>query len=221
MPDDLGPDQRLQGVRRGPLLDIPAPRPFRALLITGWPPIVLALLVSYLAALFFPLLAGLLLFGVPLAILAALTIGAARARRIHLTVTDELVRVSNGKAEIACARSHVVSAVLVERLARRRLAPATTDLILLERNGRSALLLSGLLWPPEILEQVVAIVAPNAIERVSGKQTPASLEARFPQILQDADGTQRGRSVRDIVLLVVMIVVAATCLLVSAWLLFG
>jgi hypothetical protein len=161
------------------------------------------------------------MIGVPLAVIAALTIGGARARMIRLSVTDEVVRVSNGKAEIACARSHVVSAVLVERLARRRLAPATTDLILLERNGRSVLLLSGLLWPPPILEQVIAIVVPNAVERVSGRQTPASLTARFPRILDDADGTQRGRSARDIILLVVMVLVAVTCLVVSALLLFG
>lgn len=226
MPDDPGPEQRLERVRSGPLLDVAAPHPIRAMLITGWPPIVLALLLSYLAALFFPLLAAPLMIGVPLAVIAALTIGGARARRIRLTVTDENVRVSNGKAEIACARSHVVSAVLVERLSRRRLAPATTDLILLDRNGRSALLLSGLLWPPAVLDQVIAIVlphaaVPDAVERVSGKQTPSSLTARFPRILDDADGTQRGRSARDIVLLVVMVVVAATCLVVSALLLFG
>lgn len=221
MPDDPGPDQRVDRVRNGPLLDVAAPRPIRAMLITGWPPIVLALLLSYLFAIFFPLLAAPLLIGVPLAVLAAFTIGAARARRIHLTVTDDIVRVSNGKVEIACARAHVVSAVLVDSLKRRRLAPATTDLILLERNGRSTLLLSGLLWPPAILDQVIAIVVPDAVERVSGRQTPSSLAARFPRILDDADGTQRGRSVRDVVLLVLMVVLAAACLVVSGLLLFG
>lgn len=221
MLENSGKDQRLERAGRGPALDIAAPHPIRAILITGWPPILLVLLICYLAALLFPVLAAPLLIGAPLAVIAALAVGGARARRIRLTVTDEVIRVSNGKAQIACDRAHVDSAVLVESLSRRRLAPRTTDLIFLERDGRSVLLLSGLLWPPAILQQVLEVVAPLPVERVTGRQTPGSLSKKFPRILDDADGTQRGRSVWDMVMLVLMVSVAVGCLVFSLRLVFG
>ena len=51
--------------------------------------------------------------------------------------------------------------MLVARLARRWLEPRTTDLILLDRTGRCALLLSGRLWPPAVLEEVLELIEPE------------------------------------------------------------
>ena len=78
-------------------------------------------------------------------------------------------------------------------LARRRFRARTTDLILLDRDGRTALLLSGTLWPPAVLERVIDTLGPVPVERVTGKQTPASLAARYPRILQTTAGVHQGR----------------------------
>jgi hypothetical protein len=202
------------------LFDIAAPHPIRSMFVTSWPVIFSVLLIGYLFALLFPSVAALMLFAVPIAVGAALLIAAAAARKIRLTVTDLEVRVANNKAAIACDRSHVVSAVLVESLARRWLEPRTTDLILLDRTGRCALLLSGRLWPPAVLEQVLGLVEPEDIVRVPGKQTPRSLAARFPNILQNMDGTASGAARSQTRRLYAVVAVALICFFVVYLLLF-
>lgn len=188
--------------------------------VTSWPVIFSVLLVAYLFALLFPAVGALMLFGAPLAVGGALLISANAARKIRLTVTEEEVRVANKKAAIACDRSHVVTAVLVDSLARRLLAPRTTDLILLDRTGRCALLLSGRLWPPAVLEQVLGLITPQVVDRVAGKQTPVSLTARFPHILENMDGTPSGEGRRQTRLMIAVGAVAVLCLLVVYLLLF-
>jgi len=187
--------------------------------VTSWPVIFSVLLLGYLFALLFPPIAALMLFAVPIAVGAALLLAAAAARKIRLTVTDEEVRVANSKAAIACDRSHVLSAVLVASLARRWLEPRTTDLILLDRTGRCALLLSGRLWPPAVLEQVLGLLEPEIV-RVSGKQTPLSLAARFPNILQNMDGTASGAARSQTRRLYAVVAVALICFFTIYLLLF-
>jgi len=213
VPDESAPRQRLGRPGAGLLLDVPSPHPVRSMLILGWPMILAILIPCYLVAILFPVLGALLLIGAPLAVLGAFAVAAVRARKTRLTVTDELVRVTNGVAEIACDRAHVESAVLVDSLSRRRLAPRTTDLILLDVNGRTVLLLSGLLWPRDVLEQVISLITPAVVERVPGRQTPASLAAQFPNILQNADGIDNRALKRQSRSLVLVAAVAAACLL--------
>ena len=95
--DESAPDQRLGRSRRGPLLDVGVPYPIRSVLATGWPMILLVLVLAYLFAIFFPVLGGLLLIAVPLAIFAAVVAGTLRARSIRLIVTEDVIRVSSGK----------------------------------------------------------------------------------------------------------------------------
>ncbi len=171
------------------LLDVRAPSPFVSVLITGWLMIFAVLALAYLFATLFPAIGGLLLIGAPVAVLGAMGIAAFRVSRIRLTVTSEIVRVSDGKNGHAADRSEVRSALLVESLARKRFGRRTTDLILLDRDGRCALLLSGRLWPPAILEQVIALLPTVPLERLEGRQTPLTLAARYPKILQNSDGS--------------------------------
>ncbi len=172
-------------------LEVRTPSPFVSVLITGWPMIALVLAAAYLFATLFPAIGGLLLIAVPVAVLGAMGLAARRASRIRLTVTDEVVRVSDGKTGHATDRSEVRSAVLVESLVRKRFGRRTTDLILLDRDGRCALLLSGQLWPPAVLEQVIDLLPATPLERLEGKQTPLTLAARYPKILQNSDGSHR------------------------------
>ena len=65
-------------------------------------------------------------------------------------------------------------------------------MILLDRDGRNALLLSGLLWPPAVLEQVINLMPEVPVERLAGTQTPYTLAARYPKILQNTDGSEHG-----------------------------
>ncbi|MET0865926.1 MAG: hypothetical protein ABWZ98_16465 [Nakamurella sp.] len=224
MPDKGPPDQpsAVQPARRPRptvLLDVAAPHPIRSMFVTSWPVIFSVLLAGYLFALLFPPVAALMLFAVPLAVGGALLVAGNAARKIRLTVTDQQVRVANSKAAIACDRSHVVTAVLVESLARRWLEPRTTDLILLDRTGRCALLLSGRLWPPAVLEQVLGLIEPE-IARVTGKQTPASLAAQFPNILQNMDGTASGAARSQTRRLYAVVAVALVCFFLIYLLLF-
>jgi hypothetical protein len=228
VPDEGLPDQpravqpRVQPARRPRpkvLLTIAAPHPVRSMFVTSWPVIFSVLLIGYLFALLFPPVGALMLFAVPLAVGAALLIAAAAARKISLTVTDQEVRVANSKAAIACDRSHLVTAVLVESLARRRLEPRTTDLILLDRTGRCALPLSGRLWPPAVLEQVLVLIETDTL-RITGKQTPRSLAARFPNILQNMDGTASGAARSQTRRLYAVVAVALMCLAAVYLLLF-
>ena len=105
---------------------------------------------------------------------------------------------SNGKAGYACARSHVQSAVLVARFARRVVAPRTTDLILLDRDGRKALLLSGLLWPATVLEQVIDLM-PEPVQRLPGRSPrrhccPLPESCRTPTAAKGTDDSPSTRN---------------------------
>ncbi len=172
------------------LLKVNTPRPTGAVFGRAWPVIVLTLLVCFLFASFFPSLGTLLLVTAPPAVLIAFAVAAIKARRIRLTVTDEVVRVSNGKAGYACDRSQVQSALLVSKLRRRVLAPRTTDLFLLDGEGASVMMLSGRLWPPGVLEQVIDIVTPNEVQRLPGPASLTSLQTRFPRILKRPGGSR-------------------------------
>lgn len=149
--------------------------------------ILLVLVVVYLFATFFPALGAPLLIAVPAAVVAALAVGAVRTRRIRLVVTDEVVKITNGKTGAACNRSDIHTAVLVERFARRPLSPRTTNVILLDTQGRTLLMLGGLLWPVDVLERVISMVEPAEVVRVPGRQTPKTLAAKYPRILERAD----------------------------------
>jgi hypothetical protein len=175
------------------LLEVGVPQPMRSMLFNSWPLILLVLAASYLFAVFFPALGGLLLIGTPIAVVAAVVVAGIRARRIRLTVTEDIISVSNGKAGFACQRGQVHSAVLVENFARRKFSPRTETLILLDRDGRTAMLLSGLLWPPAVLEQVLDLMPGTPLERLAGKQSPESLALRYPKILQNTDRPESGR----------------------------
>ncbi len=166
------------------LLKVNTPRPTPAVFSSAWPAILLVLLASFLFAMLFPSLGVLLLVTAPPAVFIAFAVAAIKARKIRLTVTDEVVKVSNGKAGYACDRSQVRSALLVSKLRRRVLAPRTTDLFLLDGEGSSVMMLSGRLWPPTLLEQVIDIVTPNEVQRLPGPESLASLQTRFPRILK-------------------------------------
>lgn len=166
------------------------------MIFNSWPFILAALAVSYIFAVVFPALGGLLLIVMPIAVIAAVLAGGARARKIRLTVTPDVIRASSGKIGISCDRAHVESALLVESFARRWWSPRTSTLILLDRDGRNALLLSGMLWPPAVLEQVINLMPDVPVTRLEGKQSPDSLAARYPKILQNTDGSDKGPSRR-------------------------
>ena len=87
------------------LLKVNTPRPTAAVFSTAWPAILLVLVVAFLFAMLFPVLGVLLLVTAPPAVLIAFAVAAFKARKIRLTVTDEVVRVSNGKAGYACDRA--------------------------------------------------------------------------------------------------------------------
>ena len=174
-----------------PSFKVNTPRPTSAVFSTAWPVILLALAGSYLFATLFPALGALLLVTAPPAVIIAFAIAAIKARNIRLTVTDEVVRVSNGKAGYSCDRTQVQSALLVSKMKRRMLAPRTTDLFLLAGDGNSVMMLSGRLWPADILEQVIEIVAPNAVQRLPGPESLASLQNRFPQLLKGPKGSAK------------------------------
>lgn len=166
------------------------------MVFNSWPVIFAVLVGSYLVAMFFPAIGGLLLITTPIAVVVAVVAGGVRARKIRLTVTQDMIKVSNGRDGNACDRAEVQSAVLVESFARRRWSPRTTTLILLDRDGRNALLLSGLLWPPAVLEQVIDLMPGVPVKRLEGTQSPNSLAVRYPNILHNTDGSEKGRSRR-------------------------
>jgi hypothetical protein len=167
------------------LLKVNTPRPTAAVLSTAWPIILLVVVVSFLFATLFPTIGTLLWFTAPPAVVIAVAIAALRARSIRLTVTDEVVRVSNGKTGYACDRAQVQSALLVSKMRRRALAPRTTDLFLLDGAGSSVMLLSGRLWPAALLEQVIALISPGDVQRLPGPENLTSLQTRFPRILRE------------------------------------
>ena len=186
VPDESSPEPR----RVGPgatRYEVSADRPARAVLLSGLPSILPVLVVTYLFATFFPALGALLLIVIPVAVVAALVAGAVRTRRIRLMVTEEVVKVTNGKAGTACLRSDIQTAVVVERFARRPLSPRTTNLVLLNDKGRTLLMLGGLLWPVDVLRRVIDVVEPAEVVDVPGRQTPKTLAAKFPRILERAE----------------------------------
>jgi hypothetical protein len=186
VPDEAVPEPRRAGLGAS-RYEVSADRPARAVLLSGLPSILLVLVVTYLFATFFPAIGALLLIVIPVAVVAALVAGAVRTRRIRLMVTGEVVKVTNGKAGTACLRSEIQTAVVVERFARRPLSPRTTNLILLNDKGRTLLMLSGLLWPVHVLRRVIDVVEPAEAVDVPGRQTPKTLAARFPRILERAE----------------------------------
>lgn len=193
VPEESVPDQRVDRPRPKVLLDVGVAQPMKAMVFNNWPVIALILVASYLVAALFPTLGGLLLIGTPIAVVAAIIVAGLRARKIRLKVTEELLSVSNGKAGFGCKRAEVHSAVLVEHFTRRRFGVASESLVLLDRDGRTAMMLSGLLWPPAVLEHVIELLPAVPLERLEGKQTPETLARRYPNILQNADGTGSGR----------------------------
>ena len=192
-PDEHGAEASVRKRQSAPrtLFEAKPPSPFISVVNNGWMMMAAVLVVAYLFATLFPTLGGLLLIGAPLAVLGAVSLAAFQVRKVRLTVTDELVRVSNAKTGRAADRSEVRSAVLVESLARKRFGPRTTDLILLDRDGRCALLLNGNLWPVAILERVIELLPTVPLERIGGRQTPLTLAARYPKILQNTDNSHR------------------------------
>lgn len=164
--------------------------------LTGWPVMLMIVLLAFVVGIQFPVLAALLVVGVPLAVGGAFAVAAMKARSIRLVVTPEVVRVTSGKDGVACDRSHVERLVLADGLKRRPLAPRTADLMLLNKSGRTVLLLSGLLWPVAVLEQVIGALAPLPVDRIPGPQSAASLLARYPSIFASPDGERRGLASR-------------------------
>ena len=180
VPDEAVPEPRRAGLGAS-RYEVSADRPARAVLLSGLPSILLVLVVTYLFATFFPAIGALLLIVIPVAVVAALVAGAVRTRRIRLMVTEEVVKVTNGKAGTACLRSDIQTAVVVERFARRPLSPRTTNLILLNDKGRTLLMLSGLLWPVDVLRRVIDMVEPAEVVDVSGAADAEDAGREVPQ----------------------------------------
>ena len=61
---------------------------------------------------------------------------------------------------------------------------------------------------------------PDVVDRVTGKQTPVSLTARFPHIVENMDGTPSGEGRRQTRLLIGVGAVAVACFFVIYLLLF-
>ncbi len=186
-----------------------ADHPYRAMALNGWPIALGLLVIAVIFAFFFPLLGILLAVSTPLAILAAYFYGMTRARLIRVQVSDDVVSVSNGKTGNACDRAEIRTAVIVQGLRRRVTLPRTTDLILLDARGRTLLLVPGLLFAAETFDDIVDLIRPATVDRLSGAFTPESLTERYPLILHTADGRPPApkRSASGIVLLVAMTLV--------------
>lgn len=186
-----------------------ADHPYRAMALNGWPVAVGLLVIAVVFAFFFPLLGILLAVSTPLAILAAYFYGMTRARLIRVQVTDDVITVGNGKAGNACDRSEIRTAVVVQGLRRRATLPRTTDLILLDARGRTLLLVSGLLFAVETFDDIIDLIRPGTVDRLSGAFTPESLTERYPLILHTADGRPpvAKRSLSGVMLVVAMALV--------------
>ncbi len=199
---------------------VSSPQPVRAMWVTGWPLIACVLLSALIVGVFFPLMGLPLLVFTPLAVGGAFLIAAQRAKAIRLEIGKVQVRVSNDKTGLNCQRSDVASAVLVDSFERGPLIPATTDLILLDRAGRSLIVLTGLLWPPAVLDRAIDVLGPLPVERVAGRQTPQSLARRHPKILQRADGRRapRDASGRGMLIAVLVLLVAAVAVVARMFL---
>lgn len=186
-----------------------ADHPYRAMAGNGWPIALGLLLIAVVFAFFFPLLGILLAVSTPLAILAAFFYGMTRARLIRVQVSDDVVSVGNGKDGNACDRAEIRTAVVVSGLRRRATLPRTTDLILLDGRGRTLLLVPGLLFNAETFDDIIDLIRPATVERLTGTFTPESLTTRYPLILHTADGRPPAarRSLSGIVLLAAMALV--------------
>lgn len=197
------------------VFEVSPPAPVRAMLLNGWPMAAAVIVLLGAFAVFFPALGAFLIFFTPLAIGAAFLVGAVRVRGIRLRVTDEVVQVTNGKAGAGCDRTQIRTAVLVDSFSRRRTLPRRTDLILLDPHGRALLLLAGLLWPREVLEDVIDLLIPVDVVRVPGRHTPKTLARRFPRLLEPVPGQPAGRSPGGIILLAALIVVLLAVVFVA------
>lgn len=177
--------------------------------LNGWPVAVGLLVIVVIFAFFFPLLGILLAVSTPLAILAAYFYGMTRARLIRVQVTDDVITVGNAKTGNSCDRSEVHTAVVVQGLRRRATLPRTTDLILLDARGRTLLLVPGLLFAAETFDDIIDLIRPATVDRLSGAFRPESLTERYPLILHTADGRPpaASKSLSGIVLLVAMALV--------------
>lgn len=175
----------------------------------GWPIAVGILVIAAVFAFFFPLLGILLAVSTPLAVLAAFFYGMTRARLIRVQVSDDVITVGNGKAGNACDRAEIRTAVVVQGLRRRPTLPRTTDLVLLDARGRTLLLVPGLLFAADTFDDIIDLIRPATVERLSGPFSPEQLAQRYPLILHTADGRPPAarRSAGGIVLLVAMTLV--------------
>ena len=144
---------------------------------------VIIVVLAVVAGFFFPVLAGLVMIGAPLAVIAAFAVTTIRAHSIRLTVTDEVVRVSSGKSGVTCDRYGIDRLVLVDGLKRRWSTPRSPALIMLDSSGHAIMLLSALLWSAPILERVIDLLAPVPLDR-TGPQTSKSLSALYPNIFR-------------------------------------
>lgn len=185
-----------------------ADHPYRAMALNGWPVAFGLLVFAVLFAFFFPLLGILLAVSTPLAILAAYLYGMTRARLIRVQVTDDVITVGNARTGNSCDRAEIHTAVVVQGLRRRITLPRTTDLILLDARGRTLLLVPGLLFSAETFDDIIDLIRPATVDRLTGAFSPESLTQRYPLILHTADGRPPSqRSMSGIVLLVAMALV--------------
>ena len=216
VPDDAAQPPRSDPGRGWTQLDVSPPRPARGLFLSGWPVMLLIVLLALVLAILFPTLAALLIIGAPLAVAGAFAVAIFKARNIRLVVTPEVVRVISGNDGVACDRTHIEFIVLAEGLKRRPLAPRCADLMLLDRSGRTLLLLSGLLWPVAIHEQVIAALSPVPVERVPGPQSALQLLARYPWIFASPTGERRELAGRRLGLIVGLGVLGTASVLLLA-----
>lgn len=144
---------------------------------------VIIVVIAVVAGFFFPVLAGLVMVGAPLAVIAAFAVTAIRAHSIRLTVTDEVVRVFSGKSGVTCDRYGIDRLVLVDGFKRRWSTPRSPALIMLDSSGHAIMLLSALLWSSPVLERVIELLAPLPVDRI-GPQTSKSLTAIYPDVFR-------------------------------------
>ena len=129
-------------------MSVAAPYPVRAMWALSWPLMGCVLLAAFLVGMFFPVMGLPLLILTPVAVAAAFWLAARHARTVRLDINRDAVRVTNDRTALTTPRQEVASALWVESFHRGPLLPDTTDVFLLDKAGRSLLMLNGLLWPP-------------------------------------------------------------------------
>ena len=191
-------------------MSVAAPYPVRAMWALSWPLMGCVLLAAFLVGMFFPVMGLPLLILTPVAVAAAFWLAARHARTVRLDINRDAVRVTNDRTALTTPRQEVASALWVESFHRGPLLPDTTDVFLLDKAGRSLLMLNGLLWPPAMLDRALDVLGPPPVERVPGRQTGATLTARHPALVRRADGrlASWGRS-RPVLLAVLGVLLVA------------